>query len=46
MNILEKLKMAGKLTDNTLHYAEDVLLSVPENGVLITHGFDDSYGVY
>lgn len=43
---LDKLKTAGRLTDNVLHYAEDVLLSVPENGVLITHGFDDSYGAY
>ncbi|NRA11630.1 MAG: hypothetical protein HRT57_06725, partial [Crocinitomicaceae bacterium] len=25
---------------------EDVLLSVPENGVLITHGFDDSYATW
>jgi hypothetical protein len=43
---LEKLKMAGKLTENTLYYAEDILLSVPENGVLITHGFDDSFGTW
>lgn len=43
---LEKLKTAGRLTENTLHYAEDILLSVPENGILITHGFDDSYGTW
>ena len=40
---LEKLKTSGRLTENVLHYAEDILLSVPENGVLVTHGFDDSY---
>ncbi|MDB4075134.1 hypothetical protein N8Z27_00755 [Crocinitomicaceae bacterium] len=43
---IEKLKMAGKLTENTLCYAEDILLSVPENGVLITHGFDDYFGTW
>jgi len=43
---LDKLKTAGRLTDNVLHYAEDILLSVPENGVLITHGFDDSYATW
>lgn len=44
--MLEKLKTAGRLSDNVLHYSEDILLSVPKNGVLITHGFDDSYGAW
>ena len=43
---LDKLKAAGRLTENILHYAEDILLSVPKNGVLITHGFDDSYATW
>jgi hypothetical protein len=43
---LDKLKSSGRLTQNVLHYSEDILLSVPKNGVLITHGFDDSYGAW
>lgn len=43
---LDKLKAAGRLSENVLYYAEDILLSVPENGVLITHGFDDSYATW
>lgn len=43
---LNKLIDEGRITQSTLQYAEDILLSVPQNGVLITHGFDDSYGVW
>ena len=40
---LAKLKAIDRISDVSLKYAKDVLLSVPENGVLITHGFDDTY---
>ncbi|MBL4861824.1 MAG: hypothetical protein JKY09_02250, partial [Crocinitomicaceae bacterium] len=43
---VEKLKESDRLTDNVIHYAEDILLSAPENGTLITHGFDDSYATW
>lgn len=43
---VDELVASGRLSSNTLYYAEDLLLSVPENGVLITHGFDDTYGVW
>lgn len=43
---IQKLLNSGRLNENTLHYAEDLLLSVPENGVLITHGFDDMYSTW
>ncbi len=36
----------GRLSHQALKYADDILRSVPQNGTLITHGFDDSYGVY
>jgi len=41
---LIKLLFYKKLTQNVANYAEDILLSVPQNGTLITHGFDDTYG--
>jgi len=40
---LAKLKAIDRISDVALKYAKDLLLSVPENGVLITHGFDDTY---
>ncbi|MBI1836267.1 MAG: hypothetical protein HYR91_03270 [Flavobacteriia bacterium] len=40
---LNKLIANNKLSSESIVYAKDLLLSVPENGVLITHGFDDSY---
>lgn len=43
---LNKLTTSGRLTTNTLHYAEDILISAPKDGTLITHGFDDTYGVW
>lgn len=43
---IDKMLNSDRLNANTLLYAEDLLLSVPDNGVLITHGFDDTYSVY
>ena len=43
---LNKLVEAERLTENVVEYGGEVLRSVPEEGVLITHGFDDSYGAY
>lgn len=42
----DKLKESERLTENVITYAEDILKSTPENGTLITHGFDDSYGTW
>ncbi len=42
----EKLKNAKRLTNPVITYGKDILLSVPNNGVLITHGFDDTYAVW
>jgi hypothetical protein len=35
-----------KLTSGVLIYSEDLLHSVPKNGTLITHGFDDTFGAW
>lgn len=43
---LEKLEKSDRLTDEVIMYTEDLLLSVPEKGALITHGLDDTYGAY
>jgi hypothetical protein len=40
---LDKLISSSRLNIDVINYAEDILLSVPENGTLITHGFDDTY---
>lgn len=42
----DKLREADRLSDNVIAYSSDILRSVPENGTLITHGFDDSYGSF
>jgi hypothetical protein len=42
---LSKLVSSKRLDDDLKHYAEDLLLSVPKNGTLLTHGFDDTYSV-
>ncbi len=46
MIYMQKLIESQRLTQDVLFYTEDVLSSAPENGTLITHGFDDSYGVW
>jgi hypothetical protein len=42
---LEFLLKNKKLEEEVLVYATDILNSVDENGVLLTHGFDDTYSV-
>lgn len=44
-NYLDKLKTSSRLSNDVISYTEDLIISAPENGTLITHGFDDSYGV-
>ena len=46
MIYVNKLRESDRLTDNVVDYSSDILRSVPEDGALITHGFDDSYGSY
>lgn len=43
---VELLKSSKRLSVPVTEYTKDVLASTPENGTLITHGFDDSYGVW
>jgi hypothetical protein len=43
---LEKLVKSTRLSQEVLDYAEDLLKSAPDNGTLITHGFDDTYACY
>lgn len=43
---LNKLMDNKRLTQSVVLYAQDVLRSVPQNGVLITHGFDDTYAAW
>lgn len=40
---LNKIKDIGRITDDAATYARDLMISVPENGILVTHGFDDMY---
>jgi len=40
---LQKLVDVQRIDSVALEYAKDLLASVSENGVLLTHGFDDSY---
>jgi hypothetical protein len=40
---LQKLVDVQRIDSVALEYAKDLLSSVSENGILITHGFDDSY---
>jgi hypothetical protein len=42
---LEKLKNSTRLSQEVINYSEDLLLSAPVKGTLITHGFDDGFGV-
>ncbi len=41
---LKKLHANGRITEIMTLYGNDVLRSVPKNGCLITHGFEDTYG--
>ncbi len=40
---LQKLVDVNRIDSTALNYGKDLLASVSENGVLFTHGFDDSY---
>ena len=42
---LKKLHANGRITEIMTLYGKDLLRSVPKNGCLITHGFEDTYGV-
>lgn len=46
LKYLNKLVENKRLLQSVIVYGEDVLRSVPTNGILITHGFDDTYGVW
>ena len=40
---VDKLIESKRLGESAITYAEDLMNSAPENGVLVTHGFDDTY---
>lgn len=46
MIYIDKLQESNRLSENVIAYSGDILRSVPEQGTLITHGFDDSYGSF
>lgn len=46
VSYLKKIEQSTRISKEALAYAEDIVLSAPENGTLITHGFDDSYASY
>ncbi|MEN9399493.1 MAG: hypothetical protein RL632_594 [Bacteroidota bacterium] len=43
---LKKLHTTGRINEVMLAYGKDLMRSVPENGYLITHGFEDTYAAY
>ena len=43
---LKKLHENGRINEVLLAYGKDLMRSVPENGCLITHGFEDTYAAY
>jgi hypothetical protein len=45
LTYLEKLVSSKRLGSDVLNYGKDLLLSAPQNGVLVTHGSDDTYSV-
>jgi hypothetical protein len=45
VQFIEQLFTLGRLDLSLKEYASDLLRSVPENGVLITHGVEDTYAV-
>ncbi len=46
LNYLNKLVNSGRLSKEVINYGEDLVKSAPEKGILITHGFDDTYAAY
>lgn len=46
IDYLKKIEQTSRISKEALAYAEDIVLSAPDNGTLITHGFDDSYAAY
>lgn len=46
LSYLQRLVDGKKISKDVLNYGEDLLRSVPQNGILITHGFDDSYSTH
>lgn len=40
---MDKIIASTRLSKDVIDYAEDLIQSAPENGTLITHGFDDSF---
>jgi hypothetical protein len=45
VQFIEQLFTSGRLDPSLKEYASDLLRSVPEKGVLITHGVEDTYAV-
>jgi hypothetical protein len=43
---LEKLVKSTRLSQEVVDYANDLLKSTPDNGTLLTHGFEDTYACY
>lgn len=43
LEYLKKIAQSGKLAKEAIHYSHDLLKSVPQNGVLLTHGYEDTY---
>ncbi len=43
---LKELRIQKFITDDDLSYARDVLLSLPQNTTLITHGITDTYPLF
>ena len=41
---LAQLAASGRIAPEVIAYDKDLLASVPDNGILVTHGFDDAYG--
>lgn len=46
LRYMNRLVESERLSASVLQYSEDVLLSAPDSSVLITHGFDDTYGTW
>lgn len=43
LDYLSKVYSSGRLPKEAVSYGRDLLRSVPANGILVTHGFDDTY---